>query len=84
MNPPVGEDSADVKRSLDKINSSWDWRWLWPSLRKIAVGSCLSNTLAIRVEYEKSYRPKNLEWKNGALSGSYQIEEVLRPAEALS
>lgn len=69
---PVGLDQA-----LSKFKNSWSILWLWPNLRKVDENASLSNTVAIRAEHNKSYRPKNIKFENAHLAPSYHIEETL-------
>jgi len=46
--------SLDGKYALDQIHESWNLLWLFPKSRTIAATSTLSNSAAIRCEYDDS------------------------------
>ena len=57
--------------SLDQIHESWNLLWLLPRVRTVAADADLGNSVAIRLQYDTTYRPENLKIVNGALAGSY-------------
>lgn len=69
--------SFDAKQALSQIHASWNPFWLFPKERNITPQSTLSNSTLIKTQYESSYRPANLEWKNDSLSSCYQIQDIL-------
>jgi uncharacterized protein (DUF2235 family) len=71
--------SLDAKYALDQIHNSWNLLWGFPKSRTIPGNSTLSNSVAIRCEYESSYRPENLTLDNGAPDASYQTIQVVTP-----
>jgi len=71
--------SLDAKYALDQIHESWSLLWLFPKLRTITNNSALSNSVAIRCEYENSYQPENLTLNDGAPAASYQEVQVVIP-----
>jgi len=74
--------SLDAKYALAQIHESWSVLWLFPKPRTIADNSTLSNSVAIRCKYDGSYQPGNLDLSAGALAGSYQLVQVVAPAQA--
>jgi uncharacterized protein (DUF2235 family) len=74
--------SLDAKYALAQIHESWSVLWLFPKPRTIADNSTLSNSVAIRCKYDGSYQPGNLALSAGALAGSYQLVQVVAPAQA--
>ena len=74
--------SLDAKYALAQIHESWSVLWLFPKPRTIADNSTLSNSVTIRCKYDGSYQPGNLALSAGALAGSYQLVQVVAPAQA--
>ncbi len=72
----------DPKLALDTVHSSWNILWGFPKTRTIAPDALLADSVAVRCEDEKSYRPGNLNFtKEGTLAPEYgQIHVVTPPA----
>jgi hypothetical protein len=67
--------------SLDEIHESWNLLWLLPRVRTVAADADLGNSVAIRLQYDTTYRPENLKIINGALAGSYPAPvPVVKPS----
>ncbi len=71
--------SLDAKYALDQIHQSWNLLWLFPKSRTVANNSALSNSIAIRCEFDNSYQPDNLTLNNGTPAVSYQTVQVVTP-----
>lgn len=67
----------DPKLALDTLHSSWDILWGFPRHRTIAKNAILSNSVLVRAEHDSSYRPPNLEFENGTISGQYGSNVVV-------
>jgi len=57
--------------SLDEIHESWSLLWLLPRERTIVADASISNSVAIRLQYDTTYRPENLKIINDGLADSY-------------
>jgi hypothetical protein len=57
--------------SLDEIHESWNLLYLLPRVRTVPADADFGNSVAIRLQYDTTYRPENLKIINGALAGSY-------------
>jgi uncharacterized protein (DUF2235 family) len=66
-----------AQNALGQIHESWSLLWLFPKSRTVAANSSLSNSVALRCQYENSYAPANLALNNGALAATYQIVPVV-------
>jgi len=64
---------AAAKYALDEIHESWTPLWGFPAGRKISNNSSLSNSVAVRLQNNGSYRPGNLQAAANALSTDYAI-----------
>jgi uncharacterized protein (DUF2235 family) len=72
--------SLDAKYALDQLHDSWSLLWGFPNTRTVANNSILSNSVAIRCEYENSYHPENLTLNNGAQVAAFQtVQVVMQP-----
>jgi hypothetical protein len=65
------------KYALDQIHDSWSLLWGFPKSRTVANNSLVSNSVAIRGEYENSYQPENLTLNGGAQVATYQTVQVV-------
>jgi len=61
----------DGVTSLDEIHESWSLLWLLPRVRTVALDADLGNSVTIRIQYDTTYRPENLQIIGGALAASY-------------
>ncbi len=79
INPNVLAHCSEIntKQALSSIHKSWKLFWRLPKWRTIPQNSVLSDSVAIRCEYDSSYRPKNLTFIKGKLSPSYRIKNIL-------
>jgi len=73
--------SLDAANALDQIHESWNLLWGFPKSRTVASDSTLSNSVAIRCDYDNSYQPENLALNNSTLADSYQIAQVVTPPQ---
>jgi uncharacterized protein (DUF2235 family) len=64
---------AAAKFALDEIHESWTPLWGFPADRTISDNSSLSNSVAVRLQNNGSYRPGNLQAPANALSPGYAI-----------
>jgi uncharacterized protein (DUF2235 family) len=71
--------TLDAKNALGQLHDSWSVLWGFPKARTVANDSTLSNSVAIRFEYQSGYQPENLELFDGGLAPSYQGVEVVAP-----
>jgi uncharacterized protein (DUF2235 family) len=72
--------AIDAKYSLSKEHHSWSLLWGFPKDRDVPKDATLSNSVVIRTQFDKSYRPDNLKFsKKGALSPSYKVSTVVPP-----
>jgi uncharacterized protein (DUF2235 family) len=71
--------TLDAKYALDQIHNSWSLLWGFPKSRTVANNSLVSNSVAIRGEYENSYQPENLTLNGGAQVATYQTVQVVTP-----
>jgi hypothetical protein len=67
----------DAKNALGDLHKSWNLLWLFPKSRTIAPNAALSNSVAIRCQYDDSYTPANLTLTNSLPASSYQVVPVL-------
>jgi hypothetical protein len=74
--------SLDGLFALDTIHESWSPLWLFPKSRTVPDAASLSNSVAIRLQYDTSYQPANLKKPGGVLAGSYQPVPVVKPPPA--
>lgn len=73
----------DPKYSLDKLHESWNLLWGFPRKRAIDKNACIANSVVIRCQNDRSWRPDNLVFSNGVLVAGYQIINVVhQPAAA--
>lgn len=68
----------DPKSALDTLHGSWNVLWGIPKRRSIAGNSTISNSVAVRLLADSSYRPDNLLAPAGKLSPEYSIETTVR------
>ena len=71
--------SLDAKYALDQLHDSWSLLWGFPKSRTVANNSLVSNSVAIRGEYENSYQPENLTLDEGAQVATYLTVQVVTP-----
>jgi hypothetical protein len=71
--------AIDAKNALGQIHESWSLLWGFPKRRTVASNSTLSNSVAIRSEYDASYRPENLTLDKGLPAATYQLAQVVTP-----
>ena len=69
----------DPKLSLDTLHGSWNILWGFPRHRIIARNAILANSVLVRTEHDSSYRPDNLQFEAGTLSGEYGSTMVVAP-----
>jgi hypothetical protein len=70
----------DPKHALDAMKDSWSPLWAFPVHRSIPPHSTLANSVALRLEEDLTYRPKNLSFDSaGTLDATYAIEPVVAP-----
>jgi uncharacterized protein (DUF2235 family) len=74
--------SLGAENALGDLHNSWSVLWLFPKSRTIASNSWLSNSVAIRCQYDDSYSPANLTLNNGVPAVSYQTVQVLKAPPA--
>lgn len=67
----------NTKQALSSIHRSWKLFWRHPKWRTIPHDADLSDSVAIRTEYDHSYRPKNLTFIKGNLNSTYRIKHIL-------
>lgn len=60
-----------AKVALDAYQESWSAVCGPARLRTIAANSSISNSVALRIQYAKTYTPGNLTLENGALASGY-------------
>jgi uncharacterized protein (DUF2235 family) len=79
VDPAVSASYAtlDAKNALGQLHNSWNLLWLFPKSRTIAPNSALTNSVAIRCQFDDSYTPKNLTLNNGVPAPSYQTVPVV-------
>ncbi len=66
--------------ALDAAHESWNLFWGFPRHREIPADACLSDSLAIRLQYLPSYRPANLKLDgNGDPASGYSLVDVVGP-----
>ncbi len=63
--------------SLDKLHSSWNILCGFPRNRSIAKDALLANSVRIRCEHDRSYRPEPLKFVKGVLAALYRLAEVV-------
>lgn len=68
----------DPKSALDTLHGSWNVLWGIPKRRPIAANSTISNSVAVRLLADSSYRPENLLAPGGVLSPRYGAETTVR------
>jgi hypothetical protein len=70
-----------AENALGLLHESWDLLWLFPKSRTIADNSTLSNSVAIRCEFECHYVPGNLNLPapDQIPADSYPVEQVVAP-----
>lgn len=71
--------TPDAKYALGKITESWNVLWLMPKHRTIPADATLANSVAIRLDEDPTYRPKNLNETSGVLDADYGAEVVVAP-----
>jgi uncharacterized protein (DUF2235 family) len=71
--------TLDAKYALDQLHDSWSLLWGFPKSRTVANNSLVSNSVAIRGEYDNSYQPENLTLNGGAQVATYQTVQVVTP-----
>jgi uncharacterized protein (DUF2235 family) len=69
----------DGKYALSQLHDSWSLIWGFPKSRTVSPGSSVSNSVAIRCQYDISYQPESLLAMDGTLDSSYQIVPVVAP-----
>jgi len=70
--------AIEPKNALDAMKDSWNPGWAFPVRRSIPDGATIANSVAIRIEEDLTYRPKNLKIDaSGKLDPGYPIEPVL-------
>ena len=69
----------DPKLALDTRHESWNVGWAFPKSRSIAAGSLLSDSVYARCDHDNTYRPGNLTFTGGKLSG-YSTAAVISQA----
>jgi hypothetical protein len=67
----------DPEYALDTLHASWTLVNGFPRHRPIVVDSVLSNSVVIRCQHDKTYRPENLQFDDGVLSTVYESASVL-------
>jgi uncharacterized protein (DUF2235 family) len=84
LNPPVVAQYASIDGlyALDAIHESWSPLWLFPKPRTAPDAASLSNSVALRLQYDTTYQPGNLKRPSGTLAGSYQIVPIVKPPPA--
>ncbi len=63
--------------ALDAINETWSVEDGPPRLRPVAMGSDVSNSVAVRLQYALNYVPGTLVVQNGALADGYSIIDLV-------
>ncbi len=63
--------------ALDRINESWSFQNGPPHLRPVAMGSEVSNSVAVRLQYALNYVPGTLMVQDGALAAGYSIVDLV-------
>lgn len=71
----------DPKYALDTLHTSWNILCGFPRHRQIGKDSVLSNSVLIRCQHDQTYRPANLQFANGVLSGFYGTAAVMSMPE---
>ena len=76
--------SVDSLNALDAIDESWSPKWLFPKRRTVPDVAKIANSVAIRLEYDTTYRPPNLKLNadGDALDNLYQKMPVVAPPPA--
>jgi uncharacterized protein (DUF2235 family) len=73
----------DPKYALKKFHESWNLGWGIPLRRRIQKDAAIANSVLVRCQMDPEWRPGNLDFVNGTLSGGYQIVSVVgQPAAA--
>lgn len=68
----------DARFALDDMHPSWNILWGIPRLRTIAHGSCVADSVVVRLQHHDNWAPKNLMLENGLPSSiSYTVTPVL-------
>ena len=62
----------DPRYALDQKHESWNPVWAFPQSRSVADGSSLADSVYVRCDNDKSYRPGNLSFQNGSLAPTYK------------
>jgi hypothetical protein len=66
-----------AKVALDALQETWTLVYGPPHPRPIAADAAVSNSVAVRVQYDPSYTPGNLQIDNGALAHGYALVKVV-------
>jgi len=74
--------TLDAKYAISQLHDSWSLLWGFPKSRTVANNSSLSNSVAIRCQFDSTYQPANLIVNDGTLAASYQAVPVVAPAPA--
>ncbi len=74
----------DSKYALNKLHTSWTVLTGIPKRRSIPSTANLANSVAIRLDGDKTWKPENLIFKNGALATDYVLVNVLRAPVAVA
>jgi uncharacterized protein (DUF2235 family) len=68
----------DPKLSLDTVHESWNLLWGFPRRRTIAANASISDSVAVRIATESSYRPENLTYSApGVLASGYGMVNLV-------
>ncbi len=71
----------DPEYSLDKLHSSWNILSGFPRVRPIDKNAVLANSVVVRCQHDRSYRPENLTFANGVLSPTYGMATIVSQPE---
>jgi uncharacterized protein (DUF2235 family) len=74
--------SMDALFALDTIDDPWSPKWLFPKRRTVPDNAHIANSVAIRCQYDTTYRPVNLkqnDQNDGTLADSYKKVTVVEP-----
>jgi uncharacterized protein (DUF2235 family) len=71
---------AAAKAALDTVHHSWSLWWGLPRWREVPPQAEISNSAVLRAAADQSWRPKSLDFSQGALPGGYQVADVIATA----
>lgn len=72
----------DPRNALDELHTSWNILWALPRKRPVAKNDTLANSVAIRCQFDETYRPSNLELVNGVPAAQYTIAGMVGQPDA--